>query len=637
MHALLPEIDPAAAYLRLVRPGLQYLLLPVVLLGVMVLVMAPGLLLVAAAGRANDMYRWLIEAFVVSLLLISPVTALLQQLSGRPLTGHAFLATVLGLALVAAFVLLVRVRRGEVPGWVVSRRHAAELSALLLIPLLFVVVLTPKFFWESFNGDGAHTYEMVRLLLFHAWPFWSDEAGNLSAWPGINGFTVAYPLSWFMRLFGAAEAGVRLPLVLFLMLLFAALRVVIETGRQQAVKPVESLFIWAAVLGYGLVMSYSATYNPYNADIALPATQDTLVMVFFLGAAGAWIRKEPVWLLVWSLLALMTSPAGVVLYAAALAGILVSQRPWRWRLSVQYGLALAGCLLVMLLLPYLLAVFGVPTPGSEHSAGMLRKFAFIALADFERFLYAFLPAGLYPVLGLLAWRGADEPGRVLTVVTVLVFAMYYFIGASSLHYFVPAMVLPIAVFWRRFSAARLGSAGLALCGIMAAGSLWLALPAGSAVYTASRDVGMRIDAHAFSSYHDMDQSAIAASDLLGSLFPSDGAVGVPDELYGDSTLAWHYYAQQPEAAGSPKAYALLPAAAGAPAGALEVARNELAAVYVLDRGQWEQDKYLQPDHSRGKPVYQIDRDVLFVRGAARERFGFFSPGIWALDLLGLDH
>ena len=35
------------------------------------------------------------------------------------------------------------------------------------------------------------------------------------------------------------------------------------------------------------------------------------------------------------LLALMTSPASLVMYAAALVGLLVSQRPWRWRRAIR--------------------------------------------------------------------------------------------------------------------------------------------------------------------------------------------------------------------------------------------------------------------------------------------------------------
>jgi hypothetical protein len=637
MSALLPNIDTADAYFSLIRPGLQYIAMPVVLLSSMMLVMAPGLLLVAAAGRMTNIYLWTSQAFVISLIGISVMTAIIQSLTGQPLVGRSFVLAVICLALPGALAFVVRTMQGKIVRRVNTGCLARETAVLLGVPVLFAVALTPKFFWEAFTGDGAHTYEAARLLLYQVWPFWSDMAGTISGWPGINGITLLYPVSWFMRIFGLSESGVRLPLILFLPVLYAGIRVVIETNRIQHLKPVETVLIWTSILSFALVMSYSAAYNPYSADIGMPATHDMLVMIFFLGAIGAWIRKKYGELTAWIMLTLATSPASLVMIAAALVGILVAKRPWRWKLSFQYGLAFLACLVALFVLPYLLALFGVPEPGTEHGTGLLRYFAFIALGDFERFLYAFLPVGLYPVIGVLAWRGADEAGRVMIAVTVLVFAMYYVIGASSLHHFVPAMVLSVVVFWRRFHANQLGTSRLIACAITAIIAVWYALPSGSGIYTATRDIGTRLDASGFPGYHDMDQRAIGASDGLTALFPTDANAEVPEKRYGDSPLAWNYYAQHAYADASTKSYVLAPADKEAPKGATEVGRNEIAAVYVMDDAQWELDKKLQPTHSRGKQVYQIDRDVLFVRGAARERFGFFSPGIWLFDLLDIDY
>ena len=637
MLALLPEVDLSHAYFSLIRPHLQYIVMPIVLSSCIILLMTPGLLIIAAAGRANDLYTWIIEAFVINFFLVSGVTAVIQFLTEIPLTGPTFFAMVLCLGLVATGLLFARTYLRPAPATAVSLRSLTVAIGLVGIPVAFAVVLTPKFFWESFTGDGAHMFETARLLLFQAWPFWPESVGEMHTWPGLNSATLAYPLSWFVRLFGTTESAVRLPLVLFMPLLFCALRGVIAEKRAEPVTTVETLFIWLAILSHVLVMCYSATYSPYNADIALPTSQDTLVMIFFLGSIGAWIRGDYGWLVTWTLLTLLTSPAGIPLFAAVLIGLLVSARPWRWHLLIRYGIGLISCIGAIATLSYLLALLGMSPPGSEHGSSMLRKFAFIAIGDFERFLYAFLPVGIYPAFALLAWRQADEPARVLTIVAALMFTMYYIIGTTLLHYFVPTMVLSIAVFWRRFSSVQLGTVKIVACGCAAIVAIWFALPAGESIYTATRDVGTKIDVSAFQSYHEMDFSAVGASGLLGVLFPTDADVGVPEEKYGDSPLAWYYYAQQSNSTNSSKAYALVKTSTVMPEGTNEIGRMKTAALFVLDEAQWMKQQRLQPAHSRGKPIYQIDRDVLWMRGEARSRFGFFSPGIWLFDLLNIEY
>ena len=636
MLALLPEIDLSHAYFSMVRPHLQYLVMPIVLSSCVILVTTPGLLIIAAAGRANDLYRWLIEAFVINFFLVSGVAAAIQFLTKTPLTGAAFFIMVLCLGVAASGVLFSRTCVRPIQAAAISLGSLTTAIGLLGIPVIFAVALMPKMFWESFTGDGAHMFETARLLLFQTWPFWPESAGDIHTWPALNSATLAYPLSWFVRLFGTTEAAVRLPMVLFIPLLFCALRGVIAEKRAEAIKPVETMLIWIAILSYALTMCYNATYNPYSADIALPTSQDTLVMIFFLGSLGAWIRRDYGWLVTWTLLTLLTSPAGFPMFASALVGLLVSARPWRWHLLIRYGVGLVSCICFIAVLVYLLELLEMPTPGSEHGLGMLRKFAFLAIGDFERFLYAFLPVGIYPAFALLAWRQADEPARVLIIVTALMFTMYYIIGASALHYFVPTMLLPVAIFWRRFSSVQLGKGKTVACGLAGVVAIWFALPVGESIYTATRDVGTKIDARAFQSYHEMDFSAVAVSSLLGVLFPTVASVGVPEEKYGDSPLAWYYYAQQSNFGNSSKAYALVRPGTVMPLGIKEIGRIKTAALFVLDETQWMKEQKLQPTHSRGNPVYQIDRDVLWMRGEARNRFGFFSPGNWILDLLEID-
>jgi hypothetical protein len=387
-------------------------------------------------------------------------------------------------------------------------------------------------------------------------------------------------------------------------------------------------------------MSYSATYDPYSADMAMPAVMDTLVMVIFLAAVVAFARQDTAWLVVWSLLCLMTAPAGFLQLAAALLGLLLSTRPMPWRSVIWHGLGLVACLTALAIAPGLLGLLGLQTPGSEHGPlRFLLKFGYLALADFERIGWALLPCGVYPAIALFQWRRADRISRVLIVVTGSLFAMYYVMGFVSLHYFVPVMVLPVAVFWRAHGGDDWGPLPWLACCAAAALSLWLALPASHAIYTGTRVVGQRIETVGFSGYARMAPLPFLASQRLEALFPKDMDPAVPEHAYGGSPLAWLYYSKQREISHEARrklarpSYRLSHPASPRPWGVQEVHRDEVAAVYVYDEAQWQADRLSTPSTSKGKPVFAAARNRLFNHGEASERPGFFSPGEWLLGLL----
>ena len=171
---LVREIDAANSYFSWVDPGLLYILMPLSVGGALVLVMSPGLLTVLALGRGRGIWSWLLEGFAISLVSISVATAVVQSIIGRPLVGAAFVILVLLLTAVAGALLYVRNARGHPTPWPLeTRRSRGILASLVAVPLVFLVVLTPKFFWESFNGDGAHAFLAARLLLLHPLPFFS--------------------------------------------------------------------------------------------------------------------------------------------------------------------------------------------------------------------------------------------------------------------------------------------------------------------------------------------------------------------------------------------------------------------------------------------------------------------------------
>ena len=624
------RVDASQPYLSGLDPLLLYLRMPLAVLGASVLLLAPGLLLALGFG-ARSCSEWLLAGFALSLLVVSAAAAALQGMLGEPLIGPTFAATVAACALLAGAWLASRVRAGRVTAW--PWRPGAGSSVLLwfaAVPLLFTVVLTPKIFWESFNGDGAHAHEATRLLLWRGLPFWPADIGDeLASFPGMKTLLFAYPGSWFMRLFGEGEAAVRLPLVLYLPLLFAGVCAVAEAVKPVVLGRVDRALIWTGVVSFAGVMSYSATYNPYCADVGLPATQDALLLVCFLGVLLAFLRRQPGWLVVFVLLTLTTSPNGLLMVGAWGGAVVVASRSRPWGAVFGLAAAVAGGSALLWFAPDLLRLLGLPGPGYEHSGGgLVKKLRYFAPFEFERLAFVVVPAGIFPVWGLLAWRRASDAVRALWVTVALVFGLFYFMAFVSLHYFVPAMLLPLVAFFahHRSREWRLRAPASAAAAACAALALLAASPQGTAIYTQSRELGEQIEFRGLPDYRTMQPGWADAIDLLGAnagdsrcetgLFPRDGEAWVPSRNYGGSPLSWSYYARRGGRVGGEVNYVVAPADAEAPRGAQPHAARGGVAVYVRDPERWQRHLTAVPAGSIGRSVYALPRDVMFRRREA---------------------
>jgi hypothetical protein len=204
--------------------------------------------------------------------------------------------------------------------------------------------------------------------------------------------------------------------------------------------------------------------------------------------------------------------------------------------------------------------------------------------------------------------------------------MYYLMAFVSLHYFAPAMVLPLAAFWRVHRVRDWGArAGLALgaCALLALVSLGLALPRTTAIYTATREVGRSIDASAVEGYDEMTAGAFRSTLLFESLFELGWKPSVPGEHYAGGALAWNHYARRPGPGGPSvdPTYALRPAdGSPLPPGAELVAEDEHHRLVALDPERWAADRARHPRGSTWRGVWDVPRDILFGRERARDRY-----------------
>lgn len=440
----------------------------------------------------------------------------------------------------------------------------------------------------------------------------------------MNSVLFVYPGAWFMRLFGETEAAVRLPFLLYLAVLGP---MVLTTASARARRPsrTDACLVAASLGVYAVVMSYSATYDPYCADIALPATQDTLFLVLLLGMLTASIEDRRRGFAALAVLAILCSQATMALTVFWLAARWLADRDARPQV-LRHVLAFGAAVVMVALVPVLLAAAGAASPGQEHNIiGMLAKFATLEATDVRRLAFVFVPAGLYPALALLRLRRRDPVVDALGLFLAASFLLYYVMAYYSLHYFVPSMVLSLVLFWRsEFTpGATRQTWFVPAAAAMAALALYLSLPVEPGIYTASRTLGRRIDVSAVVGYDVMRNEAFPNIDVLAELFPTDMEPQVPDRAYGGSPLAWRVYAEQARADSVPKDYVLEPSPDGA------------WHARVLNPEAYGRDRVVVPAGSRGSRLYAVPRDLLFQRSAEHAGFAVLDFRPLAKRLLSM--
>jgi hypothetical protein len=613
--AMYGAIDATHPYRgALASAGLVFVLFPLVTFAAAVLLLSPGLLLAIALGRTRHVAEWIVSGLLLSIVSLGTMTSVLHAIVGPApaVRGRTYALLVAGVAALAALAAVASTRRGTRAWPITETRDRFMLLGAVLVPALLCVVLAPKLLWESFNGDGAHAYESSRLLLHQAVPFFPESSGAIAGFPGVTSMLFAFPNAWYLHLFGEAEAAVRVPFLLYLAVLWCAVVLVAEHAGDREGRGLSRgalTAIWLSIVAYAFAMAYSATYSPYSADIALPATQDTLLVICFLAAIHAHLRQEWGWFALCAALTYVSLPSGLVLVSMWLLGALVAERPWRWRPVLAGFAVLFGCVVAGALVPRILEASGAPPPGGEYGlAGILRYFAFLQFTDWRRFLYVAVASGIVPFVMLFFWRRHDTVSRALVITTALYFLFIFVQGYIALHHLVPAMILPVIVAARASEAHSSGTRVVPVWVAAGAIALVLSLPRSFAIHTTGREIGRTILART-GDYRNLDPRAFHASTLLAQLFPYDWDPAVP-AVYGGSPLVWNHYARRDgDSAGAN--YVLQWDSLPAPPGFRLVARDSVAALWVGDEAVWARHRALTPPTPAGSAAFAVARGTLF--------------------------
>jgi len=628
---LVPEaadlFDLAATGNPYVVPGhalLLYVGVPLVLTSAGVALMTPGLCL-ALGCRAASVEGWIAIGFALTLPVVSATAIVVQTLAGAPVVGGTFIAVLGVVSLLSAVWGGYRAATGR-GSWPFQGAWRTTVVAALVMPTALAAVLAPKLLWESFNGDGAHAMASARMAVANAFPFWDRSAGLVANFPGMSTMLFAFPASWFVRLFGELEVAVRAPYLLVLVVTHAGLVLVAGTGRRP-LSPAARPLLWLGLVVYTVMQAYSATYDPYSADLSMPGLPDTLQAATFLGFMHAFLTRRWGWTGWWLALTLASSPAGLMLVGFWLGACWWLLGRAERRQVLTGAAVLVAVVIGMGLVPRLLVWTGHAAPGGEHGLlGLLQRFAFLQFTDWHRIVWVVLPSGIAPFLAFAAWRRLDGTGRVVLAVAAAYFVTFFVQAFVMIHHYVPAMLLPLAAWWRLDDAdATSGLVRWRPVTTAAAGALalWLSLPATTTIISAARDVG-RTMADRAGGYDRLDPPAFHRLDLLTSVLPIDANRDVPYRRYGGSPLAWGYYADR-FGGGPDAAYVLVGPGTPSPTGEPPVAENTSGGLYVQNDATVRQHAALRPPTPAGSPVYWNPRGMLF--GYPPD-----DGGPWILDL-----
>lgn len=628
--ALYGFADRANPYFIPERALLLYVLTPLASLATALFLLAPGLMLAATFGHLKTAAFWILSAFGWSVLTITAAVTLLQSLTGHVPKGETFWLVVAVVGLVSLLLLLWRLSLGH-PLRVRLAEDRVDLFVAMAIYLACLILLSPKFYWENFTGDGHGSLKFARVFIEMLWPFWMPEAGTIAKAPGLSMVLFVIPESWLVRLWGETEFSVRAPYLMHLAMVYPVLLGLIRWGRQQTIAGIDHLLIVGALAVYTLSIIYSGGYNPYFGDSPMPAARETLSIAMFLGFALAYAHNRIHMMIVVGLMGAVTIPTGGLwLGMVAVAGTLI-WRPHDWRRTRAAFAVTAFALCVSIFVPMLIQALGLnyPADGEFGPRAIVNRLRYVALLDWQRFLFVMVPCGIVPVFALLTWRRQDSLARLLTLATALFFLFFYLQGYRVLlHHFAPIMLVPVAVFWRSDLLAdpRIRTVMRPVVAAGIAASLWLAWPAEMKMHTFDRQIGQHLETSGprFESadrapgdrFRGFNPVAIdTAHELLERLFPIGFDSQSAEERFYGAPLVWWYYSEFPKPDGQVINYRIKPLADARPEDGTLVAEHQIYGLFVRDLALYEQHRTTRLPTNTGAAIFVVSRDDMFGGGA----------------------
>jgi hypothetical protein len=592
--------------------GLLYVLLPIVVVSSLILYILPGILLVLAGGWCRRWGEVLIWGFGSAYIAYFCVTTAVKVLvPGQP-DPEAFIAAVAVSAALAWALLAFRVFRGDRLPWpLVSKKDIRRLGWTVAIPVVVLTVMLPVIFWQDIHDDGLEALEIGRSLSTHVFPRFPMPGGVLGISAGMT--AMAYPVHWFVALFGPVEASARLPMLLYLPVLFCTLIQLIEWQAPRGLGFAEEAVLCLALGIYTVTMSYSASYDPYFADIAAPAAFETLTIACIAAAIYFLWSGRTFWFLFFSVMSYLCRPTGLLvlgLLGLAVALVLPEYRK-RWLVAIAAAIGL--CVFVSFVYDrvYIPWVIGQASFGYD-SGSMLDRMRYLRLIELSRINYGLFPSGILPFVSLLFFPWQDRLARVIAILSLSYFVFFFFQAFVALHHFVPVMILPLVVFWRvylhhRGWFRRVSLPAVALTSVVAFG---LSLPRHFEINRTVRAIGQKT-AILVGDYDTDYLTQVEHWELFFGLVPPDWEVEDPARELVSGYASLIYYSTRPKSPYASINYVVQAVGEPEPTGFTRIAADKGAAVYVKDQQEWEDDRFQPLRTDYRSPLYDIPRSTLF--------------------------
>lgn len=611
-----------------------YIWVPVVTLATCVTLLAPGLLLSLGMSRGSDSFGiWILKGFALSVLVISLMIAGMHAFLGTPVVGFAF-ALALALLIALSWAYVYRRNRKARFEWSFLDGRLPDLVLALLVPALTLVLLSPKFYWEDYSGDGAHLFVATLQYLQSGSPFWASNVdAELSSFPTFNAVLQFFASSAFMRLFGETAFAIRAVYLLGAMLLAVSLMECIRFQRSLSASWRVAGAVGAGLLLFAYALAFNATYDPYFSDIALPMGREPLIVVTFLGfALFSWMQRYA-WMTAFAALSYLSGPNGLILMGFWTGAVfLVSSRWWpinaasfrSWPIketAIKLGL-IAGVVVAIAVLESTLVQLRLASFGSEFGGdAILQRLRYISIDTWPRFAYWIIPAGILPVFALIFWSWQDRMARALTLTILFYFGFFYVQGFRILpHHFAPIMLLPMIVLWRlappftRLHRDILPGLSVVTCAVAAL----LIAPSHINIHRVGSQFSAAIQIEGVSLTPVDADAYIAFDELFDQAFPRKNTDRAPQERYIGASIAWYVQALQPKVDDQAIKYIVRRPGATIGTDETKIAEWEGWTVTSLDFDHYVADRDRSGIPSSINPILYVPRDVVFGRG---ERYG----------------
>jgi hypothetical protein len=599
VSGLYPLDLPAHPYFVAAHAPLLYFLLPLAFAGTVVMFLAPGTLIVSAVAPGIDVTEAVLKGFLVSLIIV----AILSLAVARIFTNSAWPLSI-ALLVVTAFAW----RGGPSRSTLTSAGGGHRLMWVAAFPAIAVVVFLPVIFWQDLNPDGGEMLSMARSLDHYLIP--RVPSGELSGL-GLGMVAAAYPSHFFYLLGGITEAAPRLPMLLYLPVLFCGMVAAIETCHGRRLRPVDEMLLALGVSGVLVALIYNASYHAYSADAASPAAIDVLAAICLLGMIKAFAERERGWFFAFAAVGYFVRPIAVLACVLLIAAqLLLDRRSWRRTVPV---LVAAIVMCVFAAAVYERGIARLLGAGLvEPSTGVGgRRLRYLMFADWRRLAYVAVPTGIVPLVTLVLFGAQDLITRTWAVLVLLFLAFFWFPAFSALHHYLPAVLLSMVVFWRMAAAREprgLWQAGALVAAIVAVG---LSLPTTFAVDRSSRRIGAEIDFRIgdYLGGPGAFHQAFEGKRLIESLFPGFERAQPDRELMSSPLMFVHYSALRGTSVFGANYLVLPPGEIADPSWSL-VDEQDVGTVWVRNRERWQSELRHPPSTAFRSRLLNAPRETL---------------------------